>query len=84
MALEEIAAGIRPALERNAFSGSLKFDCGDQGVIVLADGTATTTDRDGAIVRWHHHGGGQDGRRALGCGARGARRTSGAGGGGEI
>ena len=46
MALEEIAAGIRPALERNAFSGSLKFDCGDQGVIVLADGTATTTDRE--------------------------------------
>jgi len=46
MALEDIAAGIRPALERASFSGSLKFDCGDQGVIVLADGTATTDDRD--------------------------------------
>ena len=46
MSLESIAAGIRPALQTNAFSGSLKFDCGDQGVIVLADGTATTADRD--------------------------------------
>ncbi len=44
--MEQIAADIRKALETKDFSGSLKFDCGDDGVIVLADGTATTTDRD--------------------------------------
>lgn len=46
MSMEEIAASIRPALAKHAFSGSLKFDCGDQGVVVLADGTATTENRD--------------------------------------
>ncbi len=46
MSLEDIAAGMRPALAKNAFSGSLKFDCGDAGVVVLADGTATTANRD--------------------------------------
>ncbi len=46
MPLEGIAAGIRPALQKNAFAGSLKFDCGDAGVVVLADGTATTNDRE--------------------------------------
>ena len=44
--MEQIAADIRKALETKAFSGSLKFDCGEDGVIVLADGTATTTDRE--------------------------------------
>lgn len=44
--MEQIAADIRKALETKAFSGSLKFDCGDDGVIVLADGTASTTDRE--------------------------------------
>ncbi len=44
--MEKIAADIRKALETKAFSGSLKFDCGEDGVIVLADGTATTTDRE--------------------------------------
>ena len=44
--LEKIAADIRKVLETKSFSGSLKFDCGDDGVIVLADGTATTEDRD--------------------------------------
>jgi len=44
--MEAIAADIRKALETKAFSGSLKFDCGPDGVIVLADGTATTGDRD--------------------------------------
>lgn len=42
MPLEPIAADIRKALETRAFSGSLTFDCGVDGVIVLADGTATT------------------------------------------
>lgn len=44
--LEQIAADIRKVLETKSFSGSLKFDCGDEGVIVLADGTATTADRE--------------------------------------
>lgn len=45
MPIEDIAAGIRTTLQTNSFSGSLKFDCGDQGVIVLANGTASTTDQ---------------------------------------
>lgn len=44
--LEKIAADIRKVLETKSFSGSLKFDCGQDGVIVLADGTASTQDRD--------------------------------------
>jgi putative sterol carrier protein len=44
--MEDIAAGIRKALETKRFSGSLKFDCGAAGVIVLADGTASTEDRE--------------------------------------
>ncbi len=44
--MEEIAAGIRKALEGKSFAGSLKFDCGDEGLIVLADGTAVTHDRE--------------------------------------
>jgi len=46
MALEEIAERIRAGLGGKAFDGSLKFDCGEDGVIVLADGSATTEDRD--------------------------------------
>lgn len=45
MALDQIAADIRKVLETKAFSGSLKFDCGTAGLIVLADGTASTEDR---------------------------------------
>lgn len=45
MSLEPIAADIRRALETRSFSGSLTFDCGADGVIVLADGTASTTPR---------------------------------------
>lgn len=44
--LDKIAADIRKVLETTPFQGSLKFDCGADGVIVLADGTATTTDRE--------------------------------------
>ena len=36
--LDKIAADIRKVLETKSFSGSLKFDCGADGVIVLADG----------------------------------------------
>jgi putative sterol carrier protein len=46
MALEEIAERIRAGLSGKPFEGSLKFDCGAEGVIVLADGSATTEDRD--------------------------------------
>jgi putative sterol carrier protein len=44
--MERIAADIRKVLETKTFSGSLKFDCGEEGVIVLADGTASTIDRE--------------------------------------
>ena len=44
--MEDIAAGIRKALETKRFSGSLQFDCGVDGVIVMADGTASTEDRE--------------------------------------
>ncbi len=43
--MEDIAAQIRKVLETRSFTGSLKFDCGADGLIVLADGTATTVDR---------------------------------------
>lgn len=44
--IDKIASDIAKVLETKSFNGTLKFDCGDAGVIVLADGTATTTDRD--------------------------------------
>lgn len=44
--LEKIAAEISKVLESKPFSGSLKFDCGEDGVIVMAEGAATTTDRE--------------------------------------
>ena len=44
--LERIAEGINQGLSGRGFDGSLKFDCGADGVIVLADGVASTEDRD--------------------------------------
>lgn len=44
--MEAIAANIRKVLETKSFSGSLKFDCGVDGVIVLANGSASTIDRE--------------------------------------
>ncbi|MGB3178360.1 MAG: SCP2 sterol-binding domain-containing protein [Albidovulum sp.] len=46
MTLDAIATDIRTTLETRKFTGSLKFDCGSDGVIVLADGSASTDDRD--------------------------------------
>lgn len=46
MALEDIAKGISDGLQGKSFDGSLKFDCGSDGVVILADGSASTTDRD--------------------------------------
>lgn len=45
MSLPEIAARINRALEERPFEGSLKFDCGAAGVLVLADGKAGLDDR---------------------------------------
>lgn len=44
--LERIAEGINAGMAGRGFDGSLKFDCGEDGVIVLADGVATTEDRE--------------------------------------
>lgn len=44
--LNELLPKLQAALETKTFDGSLKFDCGDDGVIVLADGTATDVDQD--------------------------------------
>ncbi|RFP90753.1 sterol carrier protein [Rhodobacteraceae bacterium 63075] len=44
--MEEMAAGLSKGLEGRSFDGSLKFDCGDEGVIVVAGGAADTRDRE--------------------------------------
>ena len=44
--LDKIATDIAKVLETKTFNGTLKFDCGEAGVIVLADGTASTIDRE--------------------------------------
>ena len=44
--LNEILPKLQTALESKYFEGSLKFDCGEDGVIILADGTATDVDQD--------------------------------------
>ena len=46
MTLADIADRIRTALTEKSFDGSLKFDCGEEGVIVLADNSATTNDQE--------------------------------------
>ncbi len=46
MPLTTIADGINANLPEGGFDGSLKFDCGKDGVIVLSDGAASTTDQD--------------------------------------
>lgn len=46
MTLDEITTGIRAGLADKSFDGSLKFDCGPAGVIVLANGDASTVDQD--------------------------------------
>ncbi len=45
MPLDTIATDINRTLATKRFTGSLKFDFGKAGVIVLADGVATTEDR---------------------------------------
>ncbi len=43
--MQDIADKIQSGLGGKTFDGSLKFDCGDDGVIVLADSSADTVDR---------------------------------------
>ncbi|MBR9841582.1 MAG: SCP2 sterol-binding domain-containing protein [Rhodobacteraceae bacterium] len=44
--LEQIVERMQQELENKAFDGSLKFDCGDDGVVVLTDGTASLEDQE--------------------------------------
>ncbi len=44
--MDEIAAGIEQGLNGKSFDGSLKFDCGNDGVVILADGAVLTADQD--------------------------------------
>ncbi|WP_270725297.1 SCP2 sterol-binding domain-containing protein [Shimia sp. Alg240-R146] len=44
--LEQVVERMQKELQSKAFDGSLKFDCGNEGVVVLADGTASQQDRD--------------------------------------
>lgn len=44
--LQDISDKISANLASKEFDGSLKFDCGEDGVIVLADNAATTQDQD--------------------------------------
>ncbi|MEJ6390050.1 SCP2 sterol-binding domain-containing protein [Gymnodinialimonas ulvae] len=46
MTVADLADRISGALSDKSFNGSLKFDCGTDGVIVLADNSATTVDQD--------------------------------------
>lgn len=43
--LNDIADRINAGLNGQTFDGSLKFDCGQDGVLVLADNRATTVDQ---------------------------------------
>ncbi|WP_065334771.1 SCP2 sterol-binding domain-containing protein [Tritonibacter mobilis] len=43
--LEQIATDIRDGLDGKNFDGSLKFDCGTDGVIILDNGSVTTQDQ---------------------------------------
>lgn len=44
--LDQVVERMQKELQSKAFDGSLKFDCGDDGVVVLADGTASRADQD--------------------------------------
>ncbi|MCI2400050.1 SCP2 sterol-binding domain-containing protein [Aliiroseovarius subalbicans] len=46
MSVQAIADGINANMPGGGFDGSLKFDCGDDGVIVLSGTQATTQDQD--------------------------------------
>ncbi len=50
MDIAEIAGRMQQGLSRRDFGGSLKFDCGSDGVIVLADNAVSLDDRDTACT----------------------------------
>ena len=50
MDISEIAAKMQKGLSNRGFDGSLKFDCGNDGVIVLADNAVSRDDRDTACT----------------------------------
>ncbi len=50
MDISQIADRMQKGLSNSTFDGSLKFDCGPDGVIVLADNTVSRDDRDTACT----------------------------------
>ncbi|MDA7963753.1 SCP2 sterol-binding domain-containing protein [Ruegeria sp.] len=44
--LKDIANGIQMGLDGKSFEGSIKFDCGKDGVIVLSNDQVSTQDQD--------------------------------------
>lgn len=46
MNISEIAGRMQQGLSKRQFDGSLKFDCGSDGVIVLADNAVSRDDQD--------------------------------------
>lgn len=50
MPLTQIAEIIQKGLSTSTFTDSLKFDCGDDGVLVLANKQVSTTDADTACT----------------------------------
>ena len=46
MPLSKIAEDIQVGLDGRRFDGSLKFDCGEDGVVILADSGVSTVDRE--------------------------------------
>ncbi|WP_068315449.1 SCP2 sterol-binding domain-containing protein [Polycladidibacter hongkongensis] len=45
MSLETIADSIRPQVEAAAIEGTIKFDCGDDGVLVIDGEQVSTQDK---------------------------------------
>lgn len=46
MSLDAIAEKMKARAESSDFDSVVKFDCGDDGVIVIDKGTVTTEDKD--------------------------------------
>ncbi|WP_372885113.1 SCP2 sterol-binding domain-containing protein [Shimia sp.] len=44
--LQQIIDRMQKELQSKSFEGSLKFDCGEDGVIVLRDGSASGEDQE--------------------------------------
>jgi putative sterol carrier protein len=46
MTLEDLAEMIRGTVAKSSFDDSLKFDCAEDGVLVIADRQVSTADQD--------------------------------------